>query len=205
MLVERAWLVSVIDFGHARTFFPGTDVFPSVVCARRPRPDQDAPEQVQITVVPRDLVRMETLGTQVAGAAFPLPRIELGRGAWVLEPLEVRALLQRLRDAGTPLADYGGVAPLYGVKTGLNEAYFVDAPTHKRLVSHDLRSAELLKPLLRGQDTDRWSADWAGLWLLLLQSSGDHRWPWTGLPAQPAEEKFRETFPAIYDHFRPWR
>jgi hypothetical protein len=205
LLAERAWLVSVTDFGHARRFFPGTDVFPSVVCARRPRPDQDAPEQVQVTVVPRDLVRMDVLGTQVAEAAFSLPRVALGREAWVLEPPDVRALLQRLRDAGGSLREYAGVAPLYGVKTGLNEAFFVDAPTRERLGAQDPRSAELLKPLLRGQDTDRWTADWAELWLPLLQSSGDHRWPWSGLPAQLAEEKFRETFPALYDYFWPWR
>lgn len=98
LLADGAWLVSITDFGHARGFFPGTDVFPSVVCVQRPRPDQDAPECVQVTVVPRDLVRMETLGTQVAAAAFQLPRIALGRESWVLEPPDVRALLQRMRD-----------------------------------------------------------------------------------------------------------
>jgi len=61
LLAERAWLVSITDFGHSRGFFPGTDVFPSVVCVQRPRPDQDAPEQARVTVVPRDLVRIEML------------------------------------------------------------------------------------------------------------------------------------------------
>jgi hypothetical protein len=56
LLAQRAWMVSVIDFGHARGFFPGTDVFPSVVCARRPQPGLDEPEDVRASVVPRDLV-----------------------------------------------------------------------------------------------------------------------------------------------------
>jgi hypothetical protein len=84
LLAARAWLVSVTDFGHARRFFPGTDVFPSVVCARRPRLDQDAPEQVRVTVEPRDLVRMDALETQVAEAAFPLPALhwDASPGCW---------------------------------------------------------------------------------------------------------------------------
>jgi Eco57I restriction-modification methylase len=84
LLAARAWLVSVTDFGHARRFFPGTDVFPSVVCARRPRLDQDAPEQVRVTVVPRDLVRMDALEAQAAEAAFSLLRVALDAslGCW---------------------------------------------------------------------------------------------------------------------------
>ncbi len=41
VLAERSWVESVTDFGHACGFFPGTDVFPSVVCARRPLPAAD--------------------------------------------------------------------------------------------------------------------------------------------------------------------
>jgi len=91
----------------------------------------------------------------------------------VLEPPEVRLLIQRLRDAGPSLVDYAGVAPMYGVKTGLNEAFIVDTPTHDRLVARDPRSAELLKPLLRGQDIDRWKSDWSGLWLIFTRHGTD--------------------------------
>jgi hypothetical protein len=170
LLAARAWLVSVTDFGYARRFFPGTDVFPSVVCARRPRLDQDAPEQVRVTVVPRDLVRMDALETQVAEAAFSLPRVALGRESWVLEPPDV----QRLHDAGAPLVEYAG-RPYRGVLTGLNEAFFVDTPTRDRLVANDARSAELLKPLLRGQDIDRWASEWPGAWLTFHTAWHGHR------------------------------
>ena len=102
LLAARAWLVSVTDFGHARRFFPGTDVFPSVVCARRPRLDQDAPEQVRVTVVPRDLVRMDALETQVAEAAFPLPRVALATrvlGAGAAGRADIAAAVARCRCA----------------------------------------------------------------------------------------------------------
>jgi hypothetical protein len=177
LLAERAWLVSVIDFGHARGFFPGTDVFPSVVCARRPRMDEDAPEETRVTVVPRDLVRIDDLEVQVARSGFNLPRTDLGREAWVLEPPAVRALMQRLRDVGVPLIEYAG-RPYRGVLTGLNEAFFVDTPTRDRLVAADPRSAQLLKRLLRGQDIGRWVSDWQNLWLIFTRHGTDiHAYP----------------------------
>ena len=57
-------------------------------------------------------------------------------------------------------------APLYGIKTGLNEAFIIDTPTRDRLVSADPKSADLLKPFLRGENVKRWRVEPEGLWLI---------------------------------------
>ena len=36
LLASKGWLEAVADFGHAKKFFPGADVFPCVIVARRP-------------------------------------------------------------------------------------------------------------------------------------------------------------------------
>ena len=54
----------------------------------------------------------------------------------------------------------------YGIKTGYNSAFIVDDGTRERLVAEDLRSAEILKPILRGRDIGRYRAEWADLWLI---------------------------------------
>ncbi len=53
-----------------------------------------------------------------------------------------------------------------GVVTGLNEAFIIDNETKDALVADDPRSAEILKPVLRGRDIERYRADWQGLWLI---------------------------------------
>ena len=53
-----------------------------------------------------------------------------------------------------------------GVLTGLNEAFIVDNETKEALVAADPKSAEILKPILRGSDIGRYRADWAGLWVI---------------------------------------
>jgi hypothetical protein len=68
-------------------------------------------------------------------------------------------------------------------------------------VREDPRSADIIKPYLRGQDIKRWSPEWRGLWIIVLKSSGDHVWPWTG--ADDAEENFRRTYPSLHAHMKP--
>ena len=58
------------------------------------------------------------------------------------------------------------------------------------LVAADAKSSEVLRPFLRGQDFSRWSADWAGLWMIVLRSSENYEWPWADAGAR-AEEVFR--------------
>jgi hypothetical protein len=97
-------------------------------------------------------------------------------------------LLQRLRDVGAPLIEYAGVEPMYGVKTGLNEAFFVDTVIKDQLVATDPRSADLLKPLLRGQDIHRWACDRQDLWLIFTRHGTDI-----------------DAYPAIKAHLLPFR
>ena len=40
----------------------------------------------------------------------------------------------------------------YGIKTGYNEAFFIDEETRLKLIESDPKSAELIKPMLRGRD-----------------------------------------------------
>ena len=57
-------------------------------------------------------------------------------------------------------------APLYGIKTGLNEAFVIDRATRDRLVAQDPKSAELLKSFLRGENIKRWRVESEDLWLI---------------------------------------
>ena len=170
----RAETETVIDFGHARAFFPDADVFPNVVVMRRPD-GTDVPESLTVAVPPRETLPDEQLGAAVDAASFPLLRTSLGREGWALEPKPVMDLLAKIRRAGVPLVEYAGVKPYRGVLTGFNEAFLIDTATRDRLVAADPASAEIVKPYLRGQDIQRWTADWAGLWMIFARRGLDIR------------------------------
>jgi hypothetical protein len=205
-LGHDAWVESVVDFGHAKGFFPDADVMPCVIVARRPEPSEDPPSEIAVAVIPRDAVDMSRLPEQIRSSTFSVPRANLSREGWLLEPPEVAALMNKIRHAGLPLKDYAGVAPRRGILTGFNEAFVIDCATRERLIREEARSQEIIKPYLRGQDIDRWVSDRAEQWMILIASSANRVWPWSGeRNAVNAEEVFSKTYPAIYQHLIPYR
>ncbi len=54
----------------------------------------------------------------------------------------------------------------YGIKTGFNDAFIIDNQTKEALIAEDSKSAEVIKPVLRGRDIQRYQAQWKQLWLI---------------------------------------
>src|SRR6185437_691604 len=92
--------------------------------------------------------------------------------------------------------------PYSGILTGLNEVFLIDSATREKLVSEDASCATIIKPFVRGQDIDRWSADWAGLWMIAIKSSGDFNWPWSDA-GEEAEAVFCKTYPSVFAWMKP--
>lgn len=157
----------------------------------------------RMVLIPRDDVPREGLSAAVQAATYRAERADLGEEAWVLEPPDVAALLRKIKERGVPLVDYAGVSPLYGIKTGFNEAFLIDTPTRDRLVSEDPAAGEIIKPYLRGQDIGRWLPEWAGLWMIVMKSSGDHAWPWANAASEvEAEAIFAHSYPSLHRRFK---
>ena len=72
----------------------------------------------------------------------------------ILSPIE-QSIKEKIERYGTPLKDWG-VEIKRGVLTGLNEAFIIDSKTKDRLIAQDPRSAEIIRPILRGRDIKRY-------------------------------------------------
>ena len=165
---QHATIERLIDFGHA-PIFPEADVFPCIIVLEKPSapPPPDDQRTVQVTAFPREALKLESLAGYVARKSHPVPQRRLGRSAWSLETGEVDDLMEKLRRVGVPLTEFIGTKPYYGIKTGLNEAFLIDTATRDRMVRQDPRSAEVIKPYLRGQDIKRWAPEWDGRWMIV--------------------------------------
>ncbi len=82
----------------------------------------------------------------------------------VLSPIE-QSVMDKMLAVGTPLKEWD-IAINYGIKTGFNAAFIIDNQTKDALVAEDPRSAEILKPVVRGRDIQRYQVNWKGLWLI---------------------------------------
>ena len=186
---EEDALVEIVDFGHA-PIFPDADVFPCIVVLEKRGPatnDNGADGEVRVAAVPREELGGMDLDRTVEAHAHTVPRGRFGKEAWSLESSAVDDLMAKIRRNGVPLAEFAGVKPAYGIKTGLNAAFLIDTATKDRLVGEDPASAEVIKPYLRGQDTKRWSPDWQDLWMIFTRRGID-------IDAHPAVKQHLEQF-----------
>jgi hypothetical protein len=151
---------------------------------------------------PSQLGKMEET---LAGIGFSMPVSSLKPEGWNLERHEIHDLMEKLRAKGKPLAEYVAGKFYYGIKTGLNEAFVIDAATRERLIAEDPKSAELIKPWLRGRDIKKWKAEWAGLYVINIASSANREWPWSNEKSEAkARPLFEKTYPAIHRHLSQW-
>ena len=86
-------------------------------------------------------------------------------GSWViLSPVE-QSIKRKIEAIGTPLKDWDIIIN-YGIKTGANDAFIIDGAKRNELISADPKSAEIIRPILRGRDIKRYGFDFADLWLI---------------------------------------
>jgi hypothetical protein len=144
---------------------------------------------------------LEQFEEVVKSQSFSMFQKELNADGWQFAGDTALRLMERLRQAGTPLGEYVNGRFYYGIKTGLNEAFVVDRETRDRLIAKHPSSDDVLKPFVRGRDVKRWVIDYDDLYLIKIESSENKQHPWTGKPDAKAEQIFAQTYPAIHNHF----
>ena len=138
--------------------------------------------------------------------AFPMYISDLSPEGWALTSPEALRLLEKLQQTGTPLGEYVGGNLYRGVITGCNAALIIDSSTRQQLITEDIRSGEVIKPVLRGKDICKWKTALTDEYLIAIASSANLEWPWSDAGStSEAERIFAETYPAIYRHLNAYR
>jgi hypothetical protein len=82
----------------------------------------------------------------------------------ILSPIE-QSIKRKIEAVGTPLRDWG-VRINFGIKTGCNEAFIINGAKRSELISKDPKSAEIIRPILRGRDIKRYGYNFANQYLI---------------------------------------
>ena len=110
-----------------------------------------------------------------------------GEAPWtILSSLE-QSVMDKMLANGTPLGMWD-VRINRGILTGYNQAFIIEETTRRILIAEDPNSAEIIKPILRGRDIQRYQAQWAGLWLIYSH-------------CRIAEDDY----PAVREHLLPYK
>lgn len=157
-------IIDLIDFRDLPVFDDAI-AYPLILIAER-----NAPEEAH-TVRTFSVPGMEEASRigEVMQSADRLPLAWLSEEGWSLQSVEVLRLLEKIRNAGTPLGELVEGRFYRGVLTGFNEAFIIDEARRQELIAADPKSEEIIKPFLRGKDVKRWRVDWAGLYLIFTR------------------------------------
>ncbi len=75
---------------------------------------------------------------------------------WRFQPVELTNLFKKVATSSQTMGSLVQNQIYYGVKTGLNEAFIIDNTTRLRLISQHPASAELIKPMISGENLRPW-------------------------------------------------
>ena len=84
---------------------------------------------------------------------------------WSILSHTEHSALDKMRAKGTPLKDWD-IRINYGIKTGYNKAFIIDGNTRDNLIAKDPKSLDIIRPVLRGRDIQRFQAHWDALYLI---------------------------------------
>ena len=91
--------------------------------------------------------------------------------SWVILSSIEMSIKKKIESVGVPLKDWD-INIYRGVLTGYNEAFIISSEKRDEILGNcntedeRIRTAELIRPILRGRDIKRYGYDWADLWLI---------------------------------------
>ncbi len=121
---------------------------------------------------------MSLFRQHAAPCAFPAEE------SWViLSPIEA-SIKRKIEAVGTPLSEWD-IHIYRGVLTGCNEAFIIPTARRDEILAacrdedERRRTAELIRPILRGRDIKRYGYEWAELWVIAarLQTDIPNKYP----------------------------
>ncbi len=199
-LPKHAQIDVVIDFGENQPFEGAEMVRPSIVSLTK-----ESTKRTRFRTLFMDGTDIwRPLDKALDEFGFACDSRLLSRTEWTFQSVEISALFSKLMQQGIALGDYVSGRMYRGIVTGFNDAFYIDEATRKQLIDADVSSAEVIKPMLRGQDLRPWYQEDEGRFLIFTRRGIDI----DSFPAIKAYlERYRdrlEPMPNNWDRRKNW-
>ena len=168
LLMEQSTPLTLIDFAGVKVFESAT-VDTNILLTSK---QKGATSETRALTFPKEATSRDLYNLRdfVRQHAAPMTFPSDGSSYIILSPIEL-SIRHKIEAVGKPLKDWD-VKIYRGVLTGCNEAFIITTEKRDELLAQcqteeeRQRTAELIRPILRGRDIKRYSYDWAGLWVI---------------------------------------
>lgn len=148
-----------------------------------------------------DDLDFEVLQEYLNERQFNVDQTKLEESSWILLDESAQRLLLKLKQTGIPLGKFVNDKIFRGITTGANDVFIIDEKTKNRLIDEDIRSKDVIKPILGGRDINRFTPPITDNYILFI--------PWhfplhndstINGASQKAEKELKERYPAVYNY-----
>jgi len=159
----------IIDFGELPVFEQAATM-PVIIILRRKLDNFN----LLFSFTPpfsKDVFKQITSGSFLLSQAereysLQIEQSRLSENSWKLESSSSEALQQNLETKGIPLFEYVGGKILYGIKTGLVEAFVINKETRDKLVKKNPKADHVIKPYVVGDNVRKYHIRENNLYLI---------------------------------------
>jgi hypothetical protein len=195
----RRWLKGqhierIIDFGDLPVFQEAT-TYPCILLISK------KPPGLTFNATQVKTLEFSNLTKYVNENTYIVDQSRLNDEGWSLADRHAQDLLDKLQNQSIPLGEYVSGKIYYGIKTGLTQAFVIDAETRKKLINEDPKSSVIIRLFLAGKDVKRYHPPEGDKYLITFPKG------WTREVSGGTEDAFswlKENYPAITKHLEPF-
>jgi hypothetical protein len=174
----------VANFGENQPFKEAEMVYPSIAVMRPGKPSETFKHYFM-----DGNVRYAAMGETFEKAEWVDSLAEVTEmDEWRFQAKELTALFRKLSKVKLSLGEAINDQIYYGVKTGFNDAFIITPKVREQLISEHVSSAEIIKPMTRGENLRPWYQENNPEYLIFTRS---------GINI--------DEYPAIKNHLLPYR
>ena len=172
MVSRTATIDTIADFAGADVFQGAT--VRTVVLVAAKGSHSDGNNKVTYVPVPneRQLLNIASSGSTIQAYSdansYTIAPTALTPNEWQLLPEGYVATLEKIRKDSQSLSVWLHGTTLFGLKTGLNDAFMINESTKNELIAKDEASADVIKPVLFGRDVRRYSVEFLDRYVIYL-------------------------------------
>lgn len=159
--------ISIVDFGMALVFESAT-ILTDIFIGKR----NGKVKVIPICRIQDDFKEPSLLYDYVKANTILIDHPE--ENAWVAYSKHEYDLIRKIENQGVALRKWD-IQINYGIKTGCNEAFIINKKTRDEIITEDPKSAEIIRPILRGEDINAYVPDFADLFLINSHNGIRHK------------------------------
>lgn len=161
-LSQKTQMTHFIDFG-GKPIFDEATVDAAIIGFIKSEPSNDS------SIIYREVEKSDEIligfENYIKTNAILYPAKALTGDVWSFDSPKMLSIINKIEEKGTLLSDWD-ITINFGIKTGYNQAFIIDEKKKNELISADPQSADIIKPLLRGRDIQKYTADSVVNWVI---------------------------------------